>query len=239
MSSLLFYMLIAAAISSAALAIFFRRRWTLLAGLICLLGAGAVLTMWPTPAARTARGKRLIDTALPRYQFAERHQTRICASAERIAAAIKQVPADEIRWLGLLSSLRGLTAGQESDKPVLETALNASFVLLADTPLELVMATAGEFWRYPAVRLPSLEAAKGDPAAFAALELEGKPKAAINFAIEPAPFGCRLVTTETRIFAADAGMLGQFAAYWRVIQPGSALLRRSWLDAIRRRAEAQ
>ena len=76
-------------------------------------------------------------------------------------------------------------------------------------------------------------------AAFAALELEGKPKAAINFAIEPAPFGCRFVTTETRIFAADAGMLGQFAAYWRVIQPGSALLRRSWLDAIRRRAEAQ
>ncbi len=29
----------------------------------------------------------------------------------------------------------------------------------------------------------------------------------------------------------------RFAIYWRVIYPGSALIRRMWLDAIRRRAE--
>ncbi len=45
------------------------------------------------------------------------------------------------------------------------------------------------------------------------------------------------LTTETRVFATDSRARRRFAVYWRVIYPGSALIRRSWLDAIKRRAE--
>jgi len=36
----------------------------------------------------------------------------------------------------------------------------------------------------------------------------------------------------------DAATTRRFAAYWRVIYPGSALIRRMWLRAIKRRAES-
>src|SRR2546422_11390171 len=50
--------------------------------------------------------------------------------------------------------------------------------------------------------------------------------------------GVRL-TTETRVYATDPVAYRKFAVYWRVVRGGSALVRREWLKAIRRRAEAQ
>lgn len=249
MSSLLFYVLIVVALVALAQAIFplrpVTRGYALLALALAVVGAGAVLR-WPAPAVRTAPGSGLLDSALPSYHFAERHRTRICAAPQSIAEAIKQTRPGEIAWLGFLSAVRGLSAGSgRGQKPVLDVALESNFVLLADTPIELVLATGGEFWRYRSSLDPEaplrqkLKSAQGDVAAFAGLELGGLPKAVFNFSIAPAPFGCQHLTTETRIYAADPAMLARFAAYWRAIQPGSALLRRNWLDAIRHRAEAK
>jgi hypothetical protein len=39
------------------------------------------------------------------------------------------------------------------------------------------------------------------------------------------------------VFATDPASCRRFAVYWRVIYPGSALIRRMWLRAIRLRAE--
>src|SRR2546422_11129974 len=66
----------------------------------------------------------------------------------------------------------------------------------------------------------------------------GYAKAVMNFRIEDAGRGCCVVRTETRVHATDARTRRRFAAYWWVIYPGSALIRRMWLRAIRRRAEA-
>ncbi len=60
----------------------------------------------------------------------------------------------------------------------------------------------------------------------------------MNFRLGPAANGRTALETETRVFVTDAGTLRAFAAYWRTIYPGSALIRRSWLEAVRRRAEA-
>lgn len=249
MSSLILYGSLIAAVSAALVALkpcglTTRGRALGMAALFVAIAAGA--WFWPPPVARPARGRRLIDAALPRYQFAERHRTKICATPEKIAAALRSVPPSEIRWLGLLSSIRGLgLAEAPDDKAFLDIALESNFVLLADTPVELVLATAGEFWRMTPLPeghpLPALlKSVQQDVSAFAALDPGGgAPKAVINFVIEGADFGCQTVTTETRIYAAGPAMQRRFAAYWRVIQPGSALLRRSWLDAVRARAEGR
>jgi len=60
----------------------------------------------------------------------------------------------------------------------------------------------------------------------------------MNFLVEPDGRGGSLLSTETRVFATDAVARRRFAVYWRVIYPGSALIRRMWLRAIRLRAEA-
>jgi hypothetical protein len=76
------------------------------------------------------------------------------------------------------------------------------------------------------------------PRDFAALEEPGFAKAVMNFRMEDEGGGWTRLTTETRIYATDASSRRRFAAYWRTIYPGSALIRREWLRAIRKRAEA-
>ena len=61
--------------------------------------------------------------------------------------------------------------------------------------------------------------------------------AAINFRLEDVGNGETLLTTETRVYATDASTRKKVGAYWRVIYPGSALIRVMWLRAIRDRAE--
>ena len=46
------------------------------------------------------------------------------------------------------------------------------------------------------------------------------------------------VETETRIQPTDARAARAFGLYWLVVYPGSALIRREWLRAVRRKAEA-
>ena len=60
----------------------------------------------------------------------------------------------------------------------------------------------------------------------------------MDFVIVPAGAGRTRVTIETRVAATDIASRRTFAAYWRLIDPGSALLRRMWLQAIKRRAES-
>ena len=58
----------------------------------------------------------------------------------------------------------------------------------------------------------------------------------MNFLVTPDGPDGSLVSTETRVFATSDDARRQFARYWRVIYPGSAIIRRMWLRAIARRA---
>jgi hypothetical protein len=63
-------------------------------------------------------------------------------------------------------------------------------------------------------------------------------KIVMNFRIEDVDATHCLLTTETRVYAVGTQPLRGFASYWRMIYPGSALIRREWLRAIKLRAEA-
>jgi len=61
----------------------------------------------------------------------------------------------------------------------------------------------------------------------------------MNFVVEPQGPEWSLLRTETRVFATDPASRDEFASYWRVITPGSVLIRHMWLRAIKVRAEAR
>src|ERR1019366_6829083 len=63
-------------------------------------------------------------------------------------------------------------------------------------------------------------------------------KIVMSFRIQEVDATHCLLTTETRVYAAGTHVLRGFATYWRMIYPGSALIRREWLRAIKLRAEA-
>lgn len=217
------------------------------AALVMVLGLMVVAMGVSLPARETriASPRTELDQFAPVYQFSEFHSIRIVASKEEVYRALKSVTAEEITFFHTLTWLRRFgRSGPESilnppaNEPLLNIATRTAFLVLAEVPdHEIVLGTlviAPPGWR---------PGAKPTPDRFKALVVTnhtpGFASATMNFRIEEAgPSACTL-TTETRIYATDAPARRQFARYWRVIYPGSALIRRMWLRAIARRAEAR
>jgi hypothetical protein len=59
----------------------------------------------------------------------------------------------------------------------------------------------------------------------------------MNFLVTPSEDGGSMVATETRVCANSPAAVRRFGIYWRLIHPGSDLIRRMWLRAIALRAE--
>jgi hypothetical protein len=117
------------------------------------------------------------------------------------------------------------------DAPLLDHFTNGGFVVLAERPDELVLGAVGRFWKLEGeVRRVSRDE-------FMTFDEPGFAKAVVNFHVQ-AVSGGTVLTTETRIRGTDEAARRTFRRYWRIVMPGSALIRRAWLRAIRKRAEA-
>ncbi|PYQ24636.1 MAG: hypothetical protein DMF81_04885 [Acidobacteria bacterium] len=226
-----------------------RRTAALLAG-GGVLGALAGFAL-PASLVRVAVNRTRLDAVVPVYQFHEIHSVRVQASPEVVLDAVRRVTAGEIRLFRTLTWIRSPRfgrGGRESilnapeGQPILEVALRSGFVSLGGEPgREVVFGTA---MRLAPARPDEAEriaravhAVRQDPRAFAGLNAPGYAMTAMNFLVEAEPGGgCRL-STETRVFATDAATRRLFAVYWRVIYPGSSLIRRMWLQAVKRRVE--
>lgn len=160
---------------------------------------------------------------------------------DRQAAWRQGAPGSSGTWLVLEVDDGGrryrLTVVRPSDRtrPLLDVFTSAGFVHLGARPgREVVIGAVNQAWRVSAVG-PRPRITGADD--FRAYERPGYVKIAANLLVEPAAGGS-VVRTETRVLATDAAVRRRFALYWRLIYPGSALIRREWLRAIRLRAEA-
>jgi hypothetical protein len=188
-----------------------------------------------TATAHTAK----LDDWMPQWQIRERHITSIGAPPEKVFAAIHAVRADDIFLFRTLIAIRQCgQPGQESimnapeQKPILDVATQTTFVLLTEEPpRELVIGTVvAAPPQAPASRrlTPELFQTKLQP---------GVALATMNFLVTPDDHGGSIVSTETRIYANNRAAARRFAIYWRIIHPGSDIMRRMWLRAIKQRAE--
>jgi hypothetical protein len=209
-----------------------------------VLAAGALLVAGALalpPVAHTASAVATsLDTHFPAWEFAEHHTIRVHAPLARVYRAITEVTPDEIRLFRTLTWIRNpgrswrrqpdnILAPPSEPRPMLDIALSGGFVLLDDVPEREILVGAVVCCRF---------ARPEGPEAFAALVQPGFAKAGMNFLLHDEGGGWTRVSTETRVHGTDAAAQRRFAAYWRVIYPGSALIRRGWLRAIKLRAEA-
>lgn len=200
---------------------------------VTLIAIGMLL---PAPTSRASRPRTRLDELAPTWQFREHHARTIAAPPARVFAAIRAVRADEILLFRTLTWIRRggrelpesiLNAGDSV--PILDVATRTGFTLLAeDAPRELVIGTI--VVRPPWVRV------EATPEVFRRPMPPGYALAAMNFLVEPDGAGRSRVSTETRVVATSNGARRRFAMYWRLIYPGSALIRRMWLRAIARQA---
>lgn len=182
----------------------------------------------------------LLGEFVPEYDFGEVHSTRVCAPPERALSAVKLVKLGEMPLVRLLFAVRSIPAygagkrGLPSDgwESLYEQMLDFGFVLLAEEPArEVVFGGIGQMFRASGGSRPVF----GD--AFRTFGEPGYAKVVMNFSVEARAGGSEL-RTETRVLATDAASRRRFGRYWRLIRPGSALVRRAWLRAAKRRAES-
>jgi hypothetical protein len=211
---------------------------------IAVIGSAVVLILagmfTPAPLHTVAAAESDLDRAMPSWQFDEHHAIRINASPERVYRAVKDTTAGEILFFGALVWIRRLNrSGPESilnapaQRPLLDVATRTTFATLTDTQHEIVIGTV--VVAPPGVR----RARQPTPEELLLVQRrDGFAVATLNFAVSDRGGGVCDLTTTTRVFATDRLSKLAFGAYWRVIYPGSSLIRYMWLRAIKQRAEA-
>lgn len=200
------------------------------------VAVSAIGLLLPVRESRVARSETRLDEFMPVWQFNEFHTIRIAAPPARAFAAMKAVTADEIMLFRTLTLIR--RGGRDlpesilnaaKDESLIDVATRSGFVRLAeDAPRELLIGTVVK--RPADTRIASTRDVFCNPLP------PGFAIAAMNFLVTPSGSGGSIVSTETRVFANSPSARRKFAIYWRVIYPGSALIRRMWLRAIERRA---
>ena len=179
----------------------------------------------------------LIDEFLPVYDFDEKHEITIRASAEKVSAALESFDFNEsavIRWLLWMRGLGSKDVCDESSKaPTLRDMTKSDFVILGEKPNEeIVLGIAGKFWTL-AGDVQKLEAEE-----FRAFNKEGYAKAAWNFTLSEAAETETCLKTETRVECLGAASQESFRFYWWFIKPFSGWIRQEMLRLVKQKAEA-
>jgi hypothetical protein len=214
-----------------------RRRSVGALGLAAGIALFLAALLWPAPMIRVAQPKTRLDSVMPEYQFCERHAIRARARPEQLIKAARESTFGDMKSLGTLLRIRALVVrdpgiGDELQQRRVLEAFAASGYLLDAGEREVTMFGAVNVRER---RRPDVRTAQ----AFVDYGEQGGVKMAFDFRAEDAGGGWSTISTETRVVATDPATRSGMGRYWRLIVPGSGLLRRQWLDGIRRRAETQ
>lgn len=196
----------------------------------------------------------LLDELMPAYDVVERHRTLVRAAPDRVYAALREA---DLAGGPLTATLLGLRAVPVAVVALVRSPGRALIELrerrerragrgrlrLADfervgfrvvaecAPRELVIGLLGKFWtpRGALCHTVSVDDFRAGPPSGYAL-------AGWNFTVSPREGGVTELATETRVQCATDART-KFRAYWLVVRPGSGMIRRAMLRAIRREAE--
>jgi hypothetical protein len=214
-----------------------RTRWHALAVALCGVGLAMAAVLWPASVTRSARPHQRLDDFLPEYQFTEVHVGRVRAPVEAVVKAIREVSLADMPAAVWLLRIRAAASGHfrgspPETGPLLDQMLRPGSGFLAldlSDPSELVLGMVG-FVHKPKPPVTT-------PEQFIAFTTPDGIRVAFNLCVVDEGGEVVRVSTETRSLANDDAARRTFARYWRIIYPGSAIIRRVWLDAIVARAE--
>ena len=200
-------------------------------------GVGLAFTalLWPAPTIRVAQPRTVLDDTMPEYQFVEKHSARIHARPEQVMRAIRESTFGDMKSLAMLLKIRAAALRIHDDGALLQDkrvldAFSASGYVSGGSEHEIVMCGGANVRAKRGLEVRTLQA-------FADYREQGAVKMAYAFNVEDAGGGWSTISTETRVLATDDLTRRGMGRYWRLIVPGSGLLRRQWLEGIKKRAE--
>jgi hypothetical protein len=197
----------------------------------------------------------LLDELMPKYDVIERHRTVVAAGTDTVYAALRRADLAGGPLAKLLLAVRAMPSAlialfrspvstfvelRAPRKPLAQRLRafrladfeRAGFHVVGErAPEEIVIGLLGKFWTARGALRTTLcmeDFHKGPP--------NGYALAGWNFTVAARPDGLTELATETRVWCAQDARV-KFRAYWLLVRPGSGLIRRSMLGAIRREAE--
>jgi len=204
-----------------------------------IFGSGVALTFaalyWPASTFHAAQRGTRLDEIMPEYQFSEKHSARIHARPEQVMQATRESTFGDMKSLVTLLKIRAAAlrihdSNPLQDKRVLDS-FSASGYVSGGSEHEIVMCGGANVRAKRGLEIHTLQE-------FANYREQGAVKMAFDFSVEDMGSGWSTITTETRVLATDNLTRSGMGRYWRLIVPGSGLLRRQWLDGIKKRAES-
>jgi len=191
---------------------------------------------WPVPVYHSQTNLK-IDEFLPEYSFNEYHEVKINASPEKVKYALQTTGVKDIPAALFLMKIRGIAG----DKDLSDQAKNnqADPEKLVTPDFNFFVVDSSELITFIVIKAtaktppPEIKSAKQ----FLEFKEPGYVKVAMNFRLIRLENGQTLLTTETRNDGTTQEDRRHFGRYWRIIYPGSAIIRRVWLDTLAKKAE--
>jgi len=169
----------------------------------------------------------LLDAWLPNADLAARQSITLPVAPERVYAAARARPLMDTPPARFLLAVRALPA--LLDPRGSPEGPDSLLWLAEDAPRALVFGFCGPFW-HPSRNIVPV----ADAAAWRAFARDGMAKAAVAVTVEALPGGASRLATETRVLCYGAAARRAFRLYWAWAGVGSGLIRRVWLEAVRR-----
>jgi hypothetical protein len=220
-----------------------RRRYALravLIGAVTLAAVGAAVVWYAASDDLPRTGSTaLLESIMPTYDVQEVHSTHVGAAPAKAFAAILAVTPAETALARPFFWIRTLPSRLAGDVVIEDASWNRPFLSVPPTAVlgrvpdrEIVVGLIGEFWKLRHGKRVAVQSREH----FITFNESGFAVSTLSFHVDPEGSGSR-VTTITRVRTTDPGSRRMFLRYWRVIGTGSGVLRRTWLRAVKARAE--
>lgn len=182
----------------------------------------------------------LLDDFCPHWEFRESHMITTHATTPVILEALRTITPAEVPLVNCLMKIRSfpsLALGESlfrSDNriPFLDQILGSGFLILGNSEHEILIGTVGQFWKPSGGLCHDIHT----PEEFREFEKPGWAKVGWNVIVEGEE-PRRRIRTETRITCTDRASRIKFRFYWTIIRPGSGMIRKSILRALKQKAE--
>lgn len=214
---------------------------------VFVLSGGVLMSLlsllWPVKI-KHSRTKMQIDKFLPDYAFGEFHELSVNVDAGKAKVVFGSTGVKEITVVHALMKIRGIA--DTDTKKNFGTTSRVQGSEMISTPDFNFFTVAPDEWMMFMILKSSMfgdKSGKPDPPEITSVEQftgfndTGYVKVAANFRFIGNGDGRTILSTETRICGLSLLDSRIFGIYWRIIYPGSAIIRRLWLDTIKKRAE--
>lgn len=207
-----------------------------------LIAASSLL--YPVKTKHSPTTNQKIDELMPDYAFNEFHEVRINAFPEKAKQILLVTGVKDIPIARLLMRIRGIAdenvdlSDRASNNFVNSNTISTPdfnfFVVSPDEWITVMILKSVIITNNPNQPAPpeisTLEQ-------FTSFNQPGYIKVAVNFRFSTTNNNETILTTETRNYGITTKDNRTFGYYWRIIYPGSAIIRRVWLDTIKKKAQ--